>query len=225
MNRNPLHAALRRLRSRLGRWPDSFLWDCDGVVHIGANTGQERDMYHRLGLRVLWVEPIPSVFAQLRENLTDYPAQEAVQALVSETDGAEVTLHIASNNGESSSILPPAGHLQSWPEVRFDQQIRLPTVTLPTLLERNKAVLPRRTALVLDTQGAELMILRGAGALLRSFRYVKAEGADYVAYECCPTVQMLDDFMREQGFVKHGTFAGARGRAGLGSYYDLVYRQ
>ena len=71
MNRNPLHAALRRLRSRLGRWPDSFLWDCDGVVHIGANTGQERDMYHRLGLRVLWVEPIPSVFAQLRENLTD----------------------------------------------------------------------------------------------------------------------------------------------------------
>lgn len=224
MNRNPIHAALRHLRSRLGRWPDSFLWDCDGVVHIGANTGQERDMYHRLGLQVLWVEPIPSVFAQLRDNLTDYPAQQALQALVSDTDGAEATLHIASNNGESSSILPPAGHLQSWPEIRFEEQIRLPTVTLPTLLQSNKVVLPRRTALVLDTQGAELMILRGAGALLRSFRYVKAEAADFSAYEGCPTVPMLDNFMSEQGFVKHGQFPGAKGKPEVGSYLDLVYR-
>lgn len=182
-------------------------------------------MYQRLGLQVWWVEPIPSVFAQLRDNLRGYPTQHAIQALVSDADGAEVTLHIASNNGESSSILPPAGHLESWPEISFDSQIRLPTVTLPALLSANQVVLPRRTALVLDTQGAELMILRGAGTLLRSLRYVKAEGADFVAYEGCPTVEMLDQFMATQGFSKHATFPGAAGKPGAGSYYDLVYRQ
>ena len=61
---------------------DDFLKRATGVIHIGANTGQERDVYAHYGLRVLWVEPIPTVFEELKENLNGYERQQALQALV-----------------------------------------------------------------------------------------------------------------------------------------------
>src|SRR5215472_4628952 len=52
---------LRRIRSMLKRNPDSFLRGVSGVIHVGANTGQERELYEKFGLHVVWIEPIPEV--------------------------------------------------------------------------------------------------------------------------------------------------------------------
>ena len=42
--------------------PDAFLRRVRGLVHVGANTGQERESYASHGLSVIWVEPIGDVF-------------------------------------------------------------------------------------------------------------------------------------------------------------------
>ena len=49
--------------------PDSFLDRITGIIHVGANTGQERELYASKGLPVLWVEPIPHVYEKLVSNL------------------------------------------------------------------------------------------------------------------------------------------------------------
>ena len=54
---------LSRFMSLFRIGPDDFLRDVTGVVHVGANTGQERDKYARHGLSVIWVEPIPDIYA------------------------------------------------------------------------------------------------------------------------------------------------------------------
>jgi hypothetical protein len=61
-------------------------------------------------VNVLWVEPISEVFAQLERNIATYPKQVAVQALVTDRDGQQHTLHIANNGGAWSSILELAQH-------------------------------------------------------------------------------------------------------------------
>ena len=48
-----------RLRRSFRRDGDRFLKEVSGVVHVGANTGQERGIYDKLSLDVIWIEPIP----------------------------------------------------------------------------------------------------------------------------------------------------------------------
>src|SRR5215471_3305957 len=78
---------------------DRFLKQVPGVIHVGANEGQERDSYAQLGLRVVWIEPIPEVFAALKARLNGYPTQSAFEYLVTDRDDSEHQLHIANNGG------------------------------------------------------------------------------------------------------------------------------
>ena len=93
--------AVPQLRALFQRDPDRFLREVSGVVHVGANTGQERLVYDQHGLDVIWIEPIPEVFQTLRKNLESFPRQRALQCLVTDQDHEEYEFHIASNNGAS----------------------------------------------------------------------------------------------------------------------------
>jgi hypothetical protein len=62
--------------------PDAFLGKVDGIIHVGANVGQERDLYAKRKLSVLWVEPLPDVFENLCNNMQRFPQQMAVNHLV-----------------------------------------------------------------------------------------------------------------------------------------------
>src|SRR5262249_21344581 len=154
-----------------------------GIIHIGANTGQERGLYAKLQLDVVWVEAIPSVFDQLRANLAEFPKQHAYQYLLTDRDEHEYVFHIASNEGASSSILPLAKHREMWPEIHYLDEIRLKSTTLSSFVQKESLDLARFQALVLDTQGSELLILKGATAILPQFQFVKVEVPNFGSYE------------------------------------------
>src|SRR5438046_1455790 len=78
---------------------DRFLKEASGVIHVGANVGEERELYDRHGLRVVWIEPISEVFETLTANIAGFPRQRALQYLVTDQDGTEHQFHVASNNG------------------------------------------------------------------------------------------------------------------------------
>lgn len=215
---------LRRLRRLFEPDPNRFLREVRGVVHVGANVGQERALYARHGLDVLWVEPIPDVFARLAANLEGYPRQRALEALVTDRDGAEYTFNLANNDGESSSILPLKDHRDVYPTVVYTGSIKLVGVTLPTLLARERVDVARYDALVLDTQGSELLVLRGAAPLLGQFKFIKTEVPDFEAYEGCAQLAELAAYLRSHGFVEWSRHPFATHASG-GRYYDVVYRR
>lgn len=220
--RQLLRPVWRRLRRR---WcTDRFLRRVRGVIHVGANSGPERDDYAALGLEVLWVEPIPEVFEGLVECIRPFRRQRALMALVTDVDGREYDFHVSSNHGASSSILPLARHRDLWPHVDYTSTLRITGTTLPTLLAREGIDPGRYQALILDTQGSELLVLRGAAPILRGFQYVKAEVADFEAYAGCCLLPEMIAFMEEQGFhpISQTRFAG---RADVGNYYDVVFRR
>lgn len=220
---------LRTLRRALVERPfwidhEPHLKQVRGVIHVGANIGQERKLYAKRALQVLWVEPIPEVYATLQRNIAGLPGQRALQALLTDRDGDSHTLHVASNKGGSSSILPMKLHAQVWPEVRYEREISVRSQTLPSLLRAHGIDAAGYDLLTLDTQGAELLVLRGALPLLPQFRFLQVEVADFEAYAGGCQLPELAAFVQAQGFVEHARYRFAH-RPGIGSMYDIVYRR
>ena len=196
-----------------------------GVIHVGANTGQERAHYRQYGLRVLWIEPVPEVFAQLQANLAGMSGQRALCALIADQHGREVDFHVASNDGLSSSMLELGRHKELWPEVNYQRTLQLRTTTLDAMLRQGQLdPVESFNGLVMDTQGSELMVLKGATALLRHIDFVKTEAADFESYVGCCQLADLAAFLGEHGFAEYRRHRFAN-RPGLGAYYDVVFQR
>ena len=221
----PLQRAYLRLKTRLRRPIDAaFLPTLRGVVHVGANTGQERRIYDSYRLPVLWIEPIPEVFARLEKNIASYPDQRALCALLAELDGRSVDFHVASNDGASSSMLAPRAHKALWPEVGFTPPVRMTTSTLPSVLAAAGLDIARYNGLVMDTQGSELLVLQGAESMLHRFDIVKTVAADFEAYKDCCQLRELGDFMAAHGFDEVARRRFPKLEPGQ-AYYDVVFRR
>jgi FkbM family methyltransferase len=219
-----IKGALRRAGVIDRKGLKGFLRDVAGVIHVGAHTGQERSLYQQYRLRVLWIEPLTSLYEVLVENLAEYPAQRAVQALITDKDGCEYPFHIASNAGGSSSILELKLHEDIWPDVTTTETIMLRSRTLESLIKEKGIDPDDYDALVMDTQGSELLVLNGAGALVSGFKYIQTEVADFEAYEGCCQLEDIEAFMLGMEFREHARKMIAE-RPGGGAYYDIVYKR
>jgi len=214
----------RRLRWALASRAERFLVGARGVVHVGANIGQERETYALAGLPVIWIEPAADTFDRLCQNIGAYPQQRAFCRLVTDCDGKRYTFNIASNGGGSSSILDLKLHRDIWPNVSYQESIELEGITLTTLFAREQLDARHYDVLVMDTQGSELLVLQGAEAMLGNFRYIRTEAADFEAYAGCCQVDDLVHYLGKQGFreLQRKSFAE---RAAGGRYYDLIFER
>ena len=214
----------KRLANLVQGKPDAFLAECRGVVHVGANAGHEAGFYAGHGLAVLWVEPIPTVFAELEENIAAWPNQRAVQALVTDKDGESYTFNVSGNGGQSSSIYEWGGHKEMYPTIDFVDKLELTSTTLARIVGREGIDPSAYDALIMDTQGSELLVLKGAEPLLAGFRYIKTEAADFEAYKGCATLDDITGWLEPRGFKMKRKIRN-KTRNNLGSYYDAVYER
>jgi len=201
-----------------------YLNDVSGVVHVGANTGQEREVYDKFNVDVIWIEPIPDVFKQLQANIKGYTSQRAFQELVTDVDGGEYEFNIANNNGASSSIFNLKHHKDVWPDVDYSSKIKVKGTTLASLYERESIDPNKYQALVMDAQGAELLILKGCQPILEHFAYIKTEVADFESYAGGCELKDIVKFMEDNGFEEHYRFRFARRSQG-GNYYDMIFKR
>jgi len=193
------------------------------VIHIGASIGQERYLYYTLDLSVLWVEAIPSVYKDLLRNTCNLHNQYAIQALLSESAGNVMTFYVTDNNGMSSSIFPLKDHLLLWPNVLAKEEILLTTDTLDNMLKKHSLQASRsNTILILDTQGSELLVLKGSTASIKKFSFIIVEAADFKAYDGSCSLEQIDNFMAYHQFTKvyQKSFKTA---LNVGSYFNVVY--
>ena len=154
-----------------------------GIIHVGANSGQEVPDYRASGIRpVVLVEPLAGPFGQLVRAVDGTPGFYPLKACLSDVADRTVEFHVASNGGQSSSYLRPAAHSKIRPDITFD---RTETMVTDTLDRAVGSALPRArararsasTIIGLDTQGSEMDILRGGrrGAGLREVRLHRGE--------------------------------------------------
>jgi FkbM family methyltransferase len=191
-------------------------------VHVGANTGQEAQLYAENNLNVLWIEPIPHVYKELVQNIAVYPAQRAHNALVTDTSGIAFNLNIADNGGQSSSIFDLAEHKEIWPEVKYEGTINLTSETVDDILSELQFA---ADGLVMDVQGAELLVLKGCKDHIQQFKYIKAEASDFNSYDGGTTVDEIELYLKEYRFmlVRKDRFAEKPNKDG--SYFDILFER
>jgi FkbM family methyltransferase len=218
---------IRRLAGSVKRWIfppiDYYLASCSGVIHVGANSGQERDFYARHRLSVVWIEPLNDQFDALTSNIRGLANQVAIRALITDRDNDVHILHVSNNAGMSSSIFELHLHKDIWPNVHYVNDVEMKSSTLPTALNTAGIDCAKFDALVLDTQGSELLVLRGAAPILGQFKFVKTEAADFESYKGCATVSEISRFLAKHNFTLHKKELMARHPAG-GRYFELLFK-
>ena len=202
---------------------NNFLHSVSSVIHVGANEGQERDLYDGYGLKVLWIEPAPETFKKLQSNIAHYKRQQCIQALITDDDNQHYDFHVSNNDGQSSSILDLKEHKELWPDIGYVNSIRLRGRTLASLLKEQNIKPGQFEALVMDTQGSELLVLKGAESILNNFRFICTEVANFESYAGCCTVDEIDSFLRSRNFRRHACRRDARIKDG-GAYYTITYQ-
>lgn len=174
------------------RWRLSFT----GVLHIGANVGEERFMYDKLGIKKqIWIEGNPDIFLTLKENLSYNPHAIALNYLIGD-ENKESVLHESNNGSQSSSVLDLDYHKVDHPDVHYVRDIPLQMHRIDSLdLDLSGVDL-----LNIDLQGAELMALRGMESYIRQFKAIYLEVNKKPLYKGCPLVEDLDLFLIAFGF-------------------------
>lgn len=173
----------------------------DGVLHLGANTGQEAPVYAKHGVKeVVWIEAIPAVFNELVRNVDQY-GHTCILACVGEDEGREVEFNISNNESQSSSYLELAHHKIIHPEVSYVGKIKTTIRRLDVMMAED-AYKEGVWFLNADLQGAELPAFKGMGNLLHDFKYVYTEVNKRETYKGCALIEEVDEYLGRFGFVR-----------------------
>lgn len=179
-----------------------------GILHLGGHKGQERHYYSKLGKSVIWVEALPHIHTKLRTNIEPFPNQQALCALIGDKDGNQTVFHISNNAaGGGSSIFPygkhGSGDKSLWPDLKLKMvdSITLPMTRLDTLLTANNISSEDYDFWVIDLQGAELLALKGAGALLKKCIALHIEISTVDVYQGGVLWPELGKWLDEAGFI------------------------
>ncbi len=181
------------------------------VLHIGADRGGELPLYHNMGVeKVVWVEANPEVYEELLENIRimNISKVESIcfNSLISDNDDVETDFnlyygwdagHLVGNKG-MSSILEAKNSW--WGSECYRGTIKLNSITIDTFLERNNLGY-NFDLLNMDTQGAELMISKGATKVLENIKFINSEVTFYNApYHDNPLFDELSEYFQKFGF-------------------------
>ena len=177
----------------------NLLRKANGVIHIGGSTGQEAQVYSSFKLSVIWVECLPEVFEILKNNISYFENQSAMNYLLGQ-EAKEVEFFLTNNNFMSSSIYRLNLSNQSSKELKEIGTVKMKMVRLDSLF--SKSEIHHFTHWVLDVQGAELDVLRGAGVLLESCQSIELEYSDYEVYLSAPPAREVVLFLEDNGFVQ-----------------------
>lgn len=173
-----------------------------GVLHLGANRGEEAPVYDELGIKkVYWIEANPEIIPQLSAALLPYyPGQEWFNYCIGDEHDKPVKFHVSNNGSQSSSVLELGTHLQQHPEVHYTHDIEMHTKRIDMLFQDN---FPKDIDFLnLDLQGFEGNALRGMGDLLHQFKWIYTEvNRDYV-YKNCMLIEDIEFLLAPFGFRK-----------------------
>ena len=190
------------------------------IVHVGAHVGQEAVRYQNMmAAKVIWIEASPDTFKILTTNIEQaklkkrgwftslFSAKDTehvcVNALISDNDMDRSDFHVYENDGQANSIFKIDRTNSEYEWLRETGEVlSLPVKTLDRALAEAGVSPDEIDVLVLDTQGAELMCLKGAVKVLANARYIETEISTKPVYNGGVLLNELEDWLKANGFQR-----------------------
>lgn len=146
------------------------IWHRDerkNLLFIGANDMREISKYTHLYKNGIFIEALPNVYEELKHNLKNSNQKYntnyiGINKLVTSKVNEKHTFNVFSNGGASSSIYEPNKDEWQWDNVKKTHSITLISTTIEHLLKEYDWT-KKKYDVVLDVQGAELIVLNGFG--------------------------------------------------------------
>ena len=172
-----------------------------GALHVGAHEGKEIKTYRRHNVSpVVFVEANPKLATALQEKFAGVADVKVIEAAASNEAG-EATFNITSMD-QSSSLLPLKEHSELYPKIGVARQITVRTERLDALLAEHGIDPASLNFIAMDIQGAELMALRGAEALLPHIKALQIEINFSELYQGCALISDIDAYLRDFDFIR-----------------------
>jgi hypothetical protein len=176
------------------------------IFHVGAHEGEEAIIYSQnMVSHVIWFEANFSLIDKLKRNLENFKmVQYIVPCALFDMD-TTIDFHIA-NNGQSSSLYKLEKHAEYYPNILVDKSEKIKAYRLDTLIDSSERKLPWHDFqfINIDTQGAELSILKGLGSFIDmpSIKGIYLEINSEPLYRDIPLVAEIDSFLAIHGFFR-----------------------
>ncbi len=179
----------------------------DNVTAVGAHWGEEYEDYILAGAKhITMIEPCAKAFDVLRSKFGNNDNVRLYNCACGDTRGF-ATMYTGDNtinHGQSNSLLAPALHLQLHKEVEFPDVEEVSIAFLDDMLEEGKE--PK--LLVMDCQGYEGHVIRGAAETLKTVQYIYTEVNKKEVYRGNTHIDELKELLPDFEIVEIGSWVG-----------------
>lgn len=185
---------------------DKYSMNVTGVILAGAHYGEELHEYFIKDeniKHVVMFEADPDNYKVMKDRLDRSNVDIEVHAIHRGLGPftCEMTMYRETENkGQSNSVLKPKKHTQQYPGIVFRDKIKIKIDPL----DRYECS-PVYNLLMIDVQGFELEVLRGAKNTLKNIQWVLTEVNRDELYENCSRVEELDKFLGDYNFERKET--------------------
>lgn len=185
----------------------------NGCIHVGSHHAQEHPDYVAAGIkRFVYIEPCTAAFNVLKNKFAAHHHIQLFNYACGEVECEQVMYTGSQNEGQSNSLLKMAKHSQIHPG------ITLPNTELVTVKRLDSLGLAHKgyQLLVMDCQGFEGRVIKGAAETLKQMNYVYTEVNKDEVYQGCTLIGELDELLHEFDRVETGSWVG-------GMWSDALY--
>ena len=114
-------------------------------------------------------------------------------------------LHIANNNGLSSSILELGTHKEHHPKVHYVRNQEINLMRMDSFFKNTSNKIEDFNFLNVDVQGVELNVIKSFGSLISKLDYIYTEVNEEELYVGCELVGEIDAYLKQFEFKKVAT--------------------
>jgi len=234
LRKNALRKASQRIRRLLRHGARSPVGDLQGlfpappgtVFDVGANAGYVTNDFHKAwpSARIVAFEPTPQTFEDLQRNVGDLPGVELVRTAVCDTDGTvQLRVDQATHLGGSNSLLPHSAEFSLTAPHASYTSVDVPAITLDTFCEERG--IDHVDLLKIDVEGAEPLVLAGAGKLLArgDIDVILSEVRLVRSYEGQLLLHELTTLLAEHGFRPYTIYPFSESAIGQGRWGDAIF--
>lgn len=173
-----------------------------GIIQVGAHYGSEYENLKLMSENIIMFEPQKKVYTQLCENLKNKSHLKIENMAMGSQIGKMHMFVESANNGQSSSLLEPSLHKYQYPSIVFNQTEEVEVNTLNNYFCSYQL---NHNLLVMDVQGYELEVLKGATNILDEIDYVFCEVNRAELYKNCAMVEEIDVFLEKYNLKREHT--------------------
>ena len=158
------------------------------LVDVGAHIGSFSEAFARRDWEVVAIEAAPEIYAELAARMGEHPNVTTIHAAATEEGGGTADFYISSEYWGIHSLRPF--------HESHDSTVRVPTVRVGDIVSDHDSKLPY--VLKIDTEGADLFVLRGVDWEAHPPRLVMCEFMDertlpHFGYSYTDMVTFMED--------------------------------